>query len=182
VLLMHADIPAKEVMTREVCTASPEESLYIAAKKMIEFGVGSIVVVENEKPKGIVTERDILHKVIAKNKLPSEVKLKDIMSSPVITITSKTSVREAARIMLKKGVRRLPVIDNGKLIGIVTDTDILTVSMDIGELLGLINEKSVEIFVEELSGKCERCGKLSDRLIEVNGMKLCEDCAETYEE
>ncbi len=179
---MHADVPAKEVMTREVCTASPDETLYSAARKMIEFGVGSVVVVEKEEPRGIVTEKDILLKVIAANRLPSEVKLSEIMSSPVITIQPKTSVREAARIMLKRGIRRLPVIDNGKLVGIVTDTDILSISMDIGELLGLINEKSIEVVPEIMSGKCERCGRFTERLVEVNGMKLCEDCAESFED
>ncbi len=178
---MHADVPAKEVMTREVCTASPEETLHVAAKKMIEFGVGSIVVVVGGEPKGIVTEKDIL-KIIAENKLPSEVRLEEIMSSPVITIQPKTSVREAAKIMLKKGIRRLPVIDGGKLVGIVTDTDILSISMDIGELIGLINEKTIEIVPEVMSGKCERCGRFAERLVEVNGMKLCEDCAESFED
>ncbi len=179
---MRADVPAKEVMTREVCTAAPDETLHAAAKKMIEFGVGSIVVVDEGEPRGIVTEKDILSKVVAKNKTPSEVKLREIMSSPVITILPTTSIREATRIMIKRGIRRLPVIDNGKLVGIVTDTDILNISMDISELIGLIDERSLEVLPEDIGGKCERCGRFAERLVEVNGMKLCEDCAESFED
>jgi len=179
---MRADVPAKEVMTRIVCTASPDETLHAAAKKMIEFGVGSIVVVEDGKPKGIVTEKDILGKVVAKNKTPSEVKLHEIMSSPVIAILPTTSIREATKIMIKKGIRRLPVIDNGKLVGIVTDTDILNISMDISELIGLIDVSNLEVQPEDMGGKCERCGRFTERLVEVNGMKLCEDCAESFED
>lgn len=178
---MQADVPVKDIMTREVCTGRPDETILSAAKKMLEFGVGSVVVVEDRKPVGIVTEKDVLEKVVAKNRTPSEVMLRDIMSYPIITIRPVTSVREAADIMLKKGIRRLPVIDGGNLIGIVTDTDILSVSLDLGELLGLIRERSFGSFnVEELPGKCEKCGRLSDNLKEVNGMKLCEDCAETF--
>ncbi|AEA47482.1 CBS domain-containing protein [Archaeoglobus veneficus] len=179
---MQADIPAKDIMTREVCTGNPDETLFSAAKRMLEFGVGSIVVVEDHKPLGIVTEKDILEKVVAKNRTPSEVKLKEIMSYPLITIKPTTSVREAADIMLKRGIRRLPVIDDGDLIGIVTDTDILGVSLDLGELMGLVRERSFGSFnfVEEMGGKCERCGRFSEHLIEVDGLKLCEDCAETF--
>jgi len=63
---MQADIPVKEVMTRDVCTAKKDESLLNASRKMLEYGVGSIIIVENGKPVGIVTERDILKKVVEK--------------------------------------------------------------------------------------------------------------------
>ena len=180
---MQADIPVKDIMTREVCTGNPYETVLSAARKMLEFGVGSIVVVENHRPVGIVTEKDVLEKVVAKNKVPAEVRLGDIMSYPVITVRPFTSVREAADIMLKKGIRRLPVIDGGDLVGIVTDTDILSISLDLGELLGLLRERSEGFFsAEEIPGKCERCGRLSENLKEVNGMKLCEECAESFTE
>ncbi|MCD6493846.1 MAG: CBS domain-containing protein [Archaeoglobaceae archaeon] len=178
---MEADLPVKEIMTREVCVEFKDTSLLNASRKMIKYGVGSIVVVENGKPVGIVTEKDLIEKVISRNKIPSEVKLKDIMSYPLITITPSTSLMEAARIMLKKGIRRLPVVDGmGNLVGIVTDNDILRVSIDIGELTRLIIENSVG-YSEELYGKCEKCGKFTDKLIEHNGLRICEDCFESYE-
>jgi len=176
VVAMQSDIPVKEVMTREVCTAEKDETLLDASRKMLEFGVGSVIVVENGRPIGIVTERDIIEKVVSRNKIPSKVKLKDIMSTPLITIKPTTSLRSAADIMRKKGIRRLPVIDdNGNLVGIITDSDILSVAIDLGEFAALLrNPHPVE---EELSGKCERCGRLTDKLVDVDGSKLCEYCA-----
>ncbi len=170
------DIPVKEIMTRDVCTAEKDTSLLNASRKMIEFGVGSIVVVENSTPIGIVTESDIIKKVVSKNKLPSEITLGEIMTYPLIKVKPSTSLREALKIMLKKGIRRLPVVENDKLVGIVTDTDILAVSIDLGEYAGLIIEsyyqrESVEV------GKCEMCGKIAE-LIDVDGDKICEDCYE----
>ncbi|MET1125219.1 MAG: CBS domain-containing protein [Archaeoglobaceae archaeon] len=184
---MRADIPVKEVMTREVCTINKEDTVHKLARKMIEFGVGSAVVVENGKPVGIVTEKDLIAKVVARNKTPSKVKVKDVMSHPLITITPSTSLVEAARLMMKRGIRRLPVVDNsGNLVGIITDNDILSVSIDLGEFAALVTEASVgypEQRAEEgeMMGICEKCGKYSDTLINVNGLNVCEDCAESEE-
>jgi len=174
-------------MTREVCTALLEDSLLNASRKMIEYGVGSIVVMENGKPVGIVTEKDMIEKVISRNKVPSEVLLKDIMTYPLIVISPLTSLREAAQIMLRKGIRRLPVVDNDKLVGIITDNDILSVSLDLIESSDIENYKMLlrenTFALEEIGfGKCEKCGKLTDSLVEIDGLKLCEDCAELSEE
>jgi CBS domain-containing protein len=178
---MQTDLPVKEIMTREVCTSGKSESLLNASRKMIRFGVGSVVVVEDHRPVGIVTEKDILVKVVAKNKVPSEVMLEDIMTHPILTIKPTTSLREAADLMQRRGIRRLPVVDGSNLIGIVTDTDILSVSFDLGELMGLLKEKSFG-YEEIVSGKCERCGKFSEHLNDINGLRLCEDCIESFVE
>jgi CBS domain-containing protein len=173
---MQADLPVKEVMTRDVCTARKNESLLNASRKMIEFGVGSIIIVEDGKPIGIVTERDILEKVVSRNRIPSKVTLEDIMSSPLITIKPTTSLRNAAEMMRRRGIRRLPVVDDkGKLVGIITDNDILSVAIDLGEFAELLRNPGV--LEEEMAGKCEKCGKFVERLIDVDGLKLCEDCA-----
>ena len=178
---MQADIPVKEVMTRNVCTARKDESLLNAARKMLECGVGSIIIVENGKPVGIVTERDILKKVVAKNKVPAKVSLEEIMSYPLITISPTTSLREAADIMKKRGIRRLPIVDNGgNLVGIITDNDILNVAIDLGEFASLLGNPGVVEF-EEMGGKCEKCGRFTERLVDVDGLKLCEDCAHEVE-
>ncbi len=176
---MQSDIPVKEVMTRDVCTARKDESLLNASRKMIEFGVGSIIIVENGKPIGIVTEKDILKKVVARNKVPAKVRLEEIMSTPLITIKPTTSLREATDIMKKRGIRRLPVVDDsGNLIGIITDSDVLSVAIDLGEFASLLDNPHVES--EEIGGKCERCGRFTEKLIDVDGLKLCEDCREGY--
>ncbi len=182
---MTHNMPVKEIMTREVCTALMDESLLNASRRMLEYGVGSVVVMENGHPVGIVTEKDLVEKVISRNKVPSEVLLKDIMTSPLIVVNPHTSLREAAQLMLRKGIRRLPIVDNGKLVGIITDNDILSVSLDLIESNEIKNYKMLlrEEIAEDLGfGKCEKCGKLSDFLEEIDGLRLCEDCAELTHE
>ncbi len=189
---MQTDIPVKEVMTKVVCTVRRKDSVHNLAKKMVEHGVGSAVVIENGTPVGIVTEKDLISKVVARNKVPSKVLVEEVMSQPIITIKPETSLREAARIMTKRGIRRLPVVNNsGELVGIITDNDILGVSLDLGEFASLVVEDAIgyenpsvegpvveEEELEEMSGICDKCGKYSDTLYSVNGLRLCEDCAE----
>ncbi len=188
---MQTDIPVKEVMTTVVCTVRKNDSVHNLAKKLVEHGVGSAVVIENGTPVGIVTEKDMISKIVARNKVPSKVTVEEIMSQPVITINPNTSLREAARIMMKRGIRRLPVVNNsGELVGIITDNDILSVSLDLGEFASLITQDAVgypeqpiegpiiDSEEEDISGICDRCGKYSDRLYNINGLRLCEDCAE----
>ncbi|MFP3908494.1 MAG: CBS domain-containing protein [Archaeoglobaceae archaeon] len=177
---MQSDIQVKEVMTREVVTSTKDISLLNASRKMIKYGVGSIIVVEDNHTLGVVTERDILTKVVARNKVPNKVKLEEIMSSPTITVTPNKSVREASEIMQKKGIRRLPVVEDNNLVGIITDNDILSVSFDLDEMSGLLSREEPMV-IERIPGKCENCGRVSDDLVEVNGMRVCEDCAELVE-
>lgn len=176
---MHLDIPVKEIMTRDVCKANVSENIHSVAKKMVEYGVGSAVIMDGSKAVGIITEKDLIAKVVAKNKSPSSVRVKEVMSSPLITIKPTTSIREAASIMTKKGIRRLPVInDSGELVGIITDNDILSISLDLGELASLVTEPSSG-FTEEMSGGiCEKCGKYVDVLYHIEGLNICEDCSE----
>jgi len=183
---METDLPVKEVMTTVVCTVRRNDSIHNLAKKLVEYGVGSAVVVENGKPVGIVTEKDLISKIVAKNKVPSKVLVEEIMSQPVITISPNTSLREAARIMMKKGIRRLPVVNNsGELVGIITDNDILSVSLDLGEFASLVTHDALGYTIqpvieeeEEIGGICDRCGKYADKLYHSNGLNLCEDCME----
>ncbi len=184
---MQTDIPVKEVMTTVVCTVRKNDSVHNLAKRLVDYGVGSAVVIENGTPVGIVTEKDLISKIVARNKVPSEVSVEEVMSQPVITINPNTSLREAARIMMKKGIRRLPVVNNsGELVGIITDNDILSVSLDLGEFASLLTQDAVgysqgpviESEEEDISGICDRCGKYSDTLYNINGLRLCEDCAE----
>jgi predicted transcriptional regulator len=150
--------------------------------------VGSAVVIDGGLPVGIVTEKDLISKVVARNRVPSEILVEEVMSQPVITISPSTSLREAARIMMKRGIRRLPVVNNnGELVGIITDNDILSVSLDLGEFSALLTQDTVGYSIqnvggpvieeeEEMAGICDRCGKYSDKLYSNNGLNLCEDC------
>ncbi len=97
-----------------------------AARAMKNAGATEAVVVVNSVPKGIVTERDILYRVVAAGSNPSLVKVRDIMSSPVQTIDESSDVGEAIAMMSKLGIRRLGVTKNGKLVGIVTQKAMVT--------------------------------------------------------
>jgi len=94
------------------------------AQKMLELKIGSVVVSDGGKFVGIVTERDLLEKVIAAGKDPAKTTLGDVMSSPLITIEARAGLGEATSLMLQKNVRRLVATENGKVVGIFTQRDL----------------------------------------------------------
>ena len=116
----------REIMSRPIITEDEDALVTGIVKNMAELGVGSVVITSKGKPTGIITERDIALKVLLKNKRASEVKAKEIMASPLITIEPDTSVDEASALASEKHIKRLPVVENGVLIGIVSVRNILT--------------------------------------------------------
>ena len=111
---------------RRVVTISPEESVLEAAKVMKEKNLGSLVVAENNKPVGIITDRDITVRVVAEGKNPSEVKVKDVMTPNPQTLKGSMGLFEAIEKMKEVGVRRFPIVDdNGNVIGIITLDDVI---------------------------------------------------------
>jgi CBS domain-containing protein len=112
----------KDFMTTNVITIGVNETVLYAAKLMHNQDVGDLVVMEGNVPKGIVTERDLVRRVMALKK-PLETKVSEIMSDPLITIEDQASIREAARKMVKYKIRRLPVTKNAALVGIIVASD-----------------------------------------------------------
>lgn len=117
----------KNVMARPVITIDKNGSVHEVAKIMTEKGIGCIVVTDKDAPVGMATERDILRRVVAKGLDASNVKMKDIMSKPLITINGSMPIINAIRVMEKNNVRRLLVVEKRKPIGIVTQRDLLRV-------------------------------------------------------
>ena len=115
----------KNVMAKPVVTIDKDNSIYKATKIMSEKGIGSLVVTDNGKPVGIATERDILQRVVAKRLDASKVKMGSIMSKNLITVSGNTPIINAIRLMEKNKVRRLLVMEKGRLVGIVTQRDLL---------------------------------------------------------
>jgi len=113
----------KEVMKKNVVTIDAEKTIEEACKIMGEKHIGSLIVTIDNKPYGIFTERDLISKVISKNIDIKKAKVKDFMSSPLIFVKPDFHIREAAKIMVEMHIRRLPVIENNKLIGIFTSSD-----------------------------------------------------------
>ena len=112
----------KDFMTRGVLTIDAEKTVFEAAELMSQKEVGDVVVLQGEIPRGIVTERDFVRRVVAK-KTPLDAKISDVMSKPLITISPDASLKEAARKMVNNGIRRLPVVTQHKLVGIIVVSD-----------------------------------------------------------
>jgi CBS domain-containing protein len=112
----------KEIMTKEVVTIDPNKTVFDAAELMSSKGVGCVIVVIKAFPVGIITERDIVRRIVAKRSSP-DVKVTEVMTKTVITVNPDTSLKEAARTMSTNKIRRLPVLENNKLVGIVVASD-----------------------------------------------------------
>ena len=176
----------KDVMSSPVVTTDEEVPSNKIAKLMSENKFGCVIVTNKEgKPLGIITERDLVLRVLAENLQPKSVKAKDVMTSPLATIEPEATISEAARRMSRMDIRRLGVIYRGDLIGLVSSKDILSV---MPELIEIIQERSKidsagraeeESGAEEspLSGYCDRCGTYSESLKDQNGQYVCEDCS-----
>jgi signal-transduction protein with cAMP-binding, CBS, and nucleotidyltransferase domain len=169
-------VPVREVMRSHPTTIDVGETVARAAQLMCRDEVGSCIALENNLPTGIITEEDINCKVVAKDLKPGSVHVSDVMSTPLITIGADKMVGDAAAMMVKHRVRRLPVVENQQVIGIVTVRDILTVAAEINELLADLIEINRED--EYAMGVCDRCGKMSDDLLRVDNLMLCPACRE----
>jgi len=122
----------KEVMNRNVKTVRPEDTVKDAAKIMNERRIGSLVVVSGTgEVVGILTERDILTDVVAIGKSADEVKISEIMTPNIVTITPDRTLEEAADVMTENKIKKLPVVHEGRLVGIITATDLIAYEKDL---------------------------------------------------
>ena len=173
----------KDVMTSPVITVDEDTSIDKTAQLMDKHNVGCIIVTSKKgKPLGIITERDFVTRLLAKNLQPAKLTAKEVMTSPLITIDPDENLSEVARRMSQLNIRRLGVMYKGELVGIISSKDILSITP---ELIEIIQEKArieggtaVEEVPESspLAGYCDRCGRWSDSLKEVEGNFLCEEC------
>ncbi|MDD5503093.1 MAG: CBS domain-containing protein [Candidatus Thermoplasmatota archaeon] len=181
-------LPVRDAIVRPPVTVDQEMDVSKAAELMRTVDVGSLMVVDKGKMIGILTEGDILSKVVSKDKQPSKVKVKEIMSRPVVCIEPDMDIVEAAKKMAKLKIRRLPVIEKGEIIGIVSERDIIRLSpvlIDITRECAIINrpqepyDGKIEPAEEEyVPGKCEECGRRSEKLKETEGKLICKKCIE----
>ncbi len=173
----------KDVMSSPVVTTDEEAPTNKIARLLNENKFGCVIVTNKDgKPLGIITERDLVARVLAKNLKPEAVKAKDVMTAPLATIEPEATISDAARRMSRLDVRRLGVIYRSDLIGLISSKDILGV---MPELIEIIQERTriesaasetVETEETPLSGYCDQCGSYSENLKDKNGQYLCEDC------
>lgn len=166
-------------MNSPVITADPNESIQQISQRMTASKTGSVVITENDRPIGIVTDGDIVTKVVSQDSKPSLVKAVDVMSKPLYTIDSEKEIIEAARAMRKHGIKRLGVSYKNSIVGIISISDILAITP---ELFDIISEKAMimtgraSIEPTFLAGYCDSCNQWSDRLIEIDGRYICGEC------
>lgn len=116
-----------QIMSKNVVTVEKSTSLQESAQNMRKSKVGCVIVTDNNKPIGIVTERDFVTKVTAEGR-PLFTEIYEVMSSPLITIDPEDTIWDASEMMKEKGIHKLPVKENEQIIGIVTTTDIVKIS------------------------------------------------------
>jgi signal-transduction protein with cAMP-binding, CBS, and nucleotidyltransferase domain len=186
-MYMEARMPVRDIMTRDVASVDLKSDVQTLAIEMVRHDVGSIIITDKESPVGIVTERDIVKKIVSRNLQPADVSIRELMTTPLITVSTTDDVTNAMYRMVKMKIRRLPVVENARLVGIITDTDLIAASAEMGVIFeDLINMHRARFVSPEAptsqslrQGICERCGIFKEDLVLVNGQLLCEDCRET---
>jgi CBS domain-containing protein len=128
-------LKAENVMATKVVIMKEGVSTKKAAELMAKEGISAIIVTSRGKAKGIVTERDILKRIVAEDKNARKTKLKEIMSSPLVTIEPTTNLEEAARLMFEKKIKNLPVTHENLLVGLINLQDICLLQPEILKLL-----------------------------------------------
>ncbi len=174
-----AEIKVREVMSKNPLFVESSTVLWDAVKAMVERGISTMIVVDKNVPVGILTDRDIVVKVVARGLDPTEVKVSEIMTKPIVVINADDTLEKAALLMAKKKIRKLPVIEENKIIGILSENDIVRIAPTILEIIEEKERMKGEVEYkgkEYLAGRCESCGQFSTELIYVKGKYLCPVC------
>jgi len=117
-------LKVEDVMVESVITVDVDSSVMKAVKTMNEHEIGCLVVTRRGKAVGIITERDLLKRVIAKSKNPSRIKVREIMTKPLIAGQPDMDLEDATKLMFERKIKKLPVVENGRLLGLITLTDV----------------------------------------------------------
>lgn len=172
-------VKVADIMKRSVVTIDPDLTLADVAKIMTNNRIGSVIVMNRAKPVGIVTDDDIVG-AIARGRDPKNIRVRSLKKRlRFVTASPDENVLKVTKKMVKTGVKRVPVIKDGKLVGIVSDKEVLLMSP---ELVNVLSEKlkmrvdSVASPDQEISGICERCEAYADNLRNVDGRWVCEEC------
>lgn len=176
---LSEEITVREVMTSPVLELDGSSTADKAAEIMAKYKISSILVTKDGRPVGIVTKRDLVEKVVALDKKPSEVKLEEIMSAPLVTVSPSATLEEAVRLMNRLGISRLIVSYKGGVQGIVSLKDVLKITPDI---ITIVKEQfklsggPVSKRESYLEGYCDSCGEWSDMLVRIDDQYVCEEC------
>jgi len=181
---MDTGIKVGDLMTRNFVFVDPTTNLKDCAKTMVKKRVGSLIIKEGDKLKGILTEKDILWAIVKKSTKDLEnILVKDLMKRKIVTIKPSADITDAMTKFRKKKIRRLPVVENGKLIGFLTINDVIKIDpglyQSIAETVKIREEteklKRKDIKAPRKTGSCEECGDY-DLPYKDDSQWLCDTC------
>ena len=171
-----------DAMTTKPVSIDQDTSLLNCAVTMDEKHVGAVVVRDNEQSLGIITEQDIVRKVVAKGINPLTEKVRDYMQKNLVTINPDKDIYDALILMRDNNIRHLPVVEENKMVGLLTIKDILKIEPQLFELvvekfeLKEMARKPISRVIPT-EGLCEACSTYTEKIKNVNGSLLCETCA-----
>lgn len=181
---MEIGIKVGDLMTRNFIYVSPETNLKECARTMVRKRVGSLIIKDEHKLMGILTEKDIIWAIVKKSEKDlKNILAKDLMKRKVITIKPGQDISDAMQKFKKKKIRRLPVVEKGKLIGMLTLKDVLKIDPGLFQLIAetmKIREETSKLNRSNISaprkqGICEECGEF-DILYQDDAQWLCDTC------
>ena len=179
---MKTGFQVADAMTINLISVSKNATVTECANVMKKTGIGAVLVEEGEKSIGILTEKDIVKQVVAEGIDANAVKVSDFMKTKLITIAPSADIYDALIKMRDNNIKRLPVVENDQVLGLLTVKDILKIEP---QLFDLLVEK-IELREESrkpinrvilTEGICQTCGEYSEKVKEINGSVLCEGCS-----
>lgn len=175
---MNTGITCADAMTTDPVTVRESALIPDCASLMKEKHVGALLVIEENSLKGIITEQDIVRRLVAEGLNPTETTAKDILSSKIYSITPGSDIFEALMIMKDENIRHVTVMEDNKLLGLVTGKDILKIEPQLFELLAekieLREASRKPLGISE--GNCEECGEFGEKLYFMSEKALCKAC------
>lgn len=198
---MEGEVTVRDVMSREYVGVSESDTVLGAVRLMDEEGVGSVVVLRGSEPVGIMTESDVLA-LVADEGDPGETPVSEVMSQPIISVEADRELSDAAGTMSHEDIRRVLVTDEGELVGVLDERDVISASASLSGMTSLRENPpgvgNEPVGDERVAGRgptemggvadngdraeytdrsiCETCGTLSRELANVNGQLICVDC------
>jgi CBS domain-containing protein len=202
---MEGEVTVRDVMTRDYVGVSESDTLLGAVRLMDEEGVGCVVVLRGSDPVGIVTESDVLS-LVADERDPADVEVSSVMSEPVVSVDADRGLSDAAATMSREDIRRLAVTNDTKLVGVLSERDVISASASLSGVPQFRDEPASDVAREPMGADalgtdtvgaesvgtaaveegdryeysdrsiCETCGTLSRELTNVNGQLVCTNC------
>ena len=174
------ELPVRDIMSHNVVTSDVSESVFDIVEKMKDHNIGCVIITKDEKPVGVVTEKDIVKKALIKGKDLSKIRAENIASTPLITIHPDARIVDAVSRMNDKHVRKLPVFKGDELVGIITDGDVINtypVFVNIlSEMVRMSDDTASSMSNSGIVGYCEDCKNYGMGLAHVDGILLCRRC------